>query len=453
MRAKVGPAHLQRQAFVYVRQSTTTQVFEHKESTKRQYALADRAVALGWPREAVEIIDEDQGMSGASTEGRSGFARLVDAVAHGQAGAVLAVEVSRLARSSVDWQRLMSLCAVAQVPVIDEQTIYDPADKDDKLLLDLKGTMSEAELHWLGLRMNGARQSKARRGELRFLVPTGYEWREGRLALDPDEAVQRAIRVLFDRFTVEPSAWAVVRWARRTGYLMPTRRWFSDGSSQLEWKLLGRSRLYEILRNPIYAGVYVYGRRPSRKQLVNGEIRVVREPGRDPAKWPVRIDGSHPAYLSWEAFMRNQEKLRQNHTARGGASQGPPREGEGLLSGLLVCGRCGHRMITGYGSSRKRRWYYQCPGRSRDKGENICWSAAGPILDEAVEKLFLETMVPSELDLSLAVDREVDKQAQSLEQQWRSRLEQAAYEARRAERRYKAVDPENRVVARTLERE
>ena len=173
MRAKICPSHLQRQAFVYVRQSTTTQILEHKESTKRQYALADRAVALGWPREAVEVIDEDQGMSGASTEGRGGFARLVDAVAHGEAGAVLAVEVSRLARSSVDWQRLMSRCAVAQVPVIDEQTFYDPADKDDKLLLDLKGTMSEAELHWLGLRMNGARQSKARRGELRIHPPTG----------------------------------------------------------------------------------------------------------------------------------------------------------------------------------------------------------------------------------------------------------------------------------------
>jgi len=276
------------------------------------------------------------------------------------------------------------------------------------------------------------------------------------LPLDPVQVTaraQRAIRVLFDRFAVEPSAWAVVRWARKTGYSVPTRRWYSDGSSDLKWKHLGRSRLYEVLRNPIYAGVYVYGRRPSRKQLVNGEIRLVRDPGRDPAKWPVRIDGAHPAYLSWEAFVRNQEKLRQNHATRGGLRQGPPREGEGLLTGLLVCGRCGHRMNTGYGSSRKGRWYYQCPGKSRDKGENICWSAAGPILDEAVEKLFLETMVPSELDLSLAVDREVDKQAEALDQQWRSRLEQAGYEARRAGRRYKAVDPENRVVARTLERE
>jgi DNA invertase Pin-like site-specific DNA recombinase len=235
-------------------------LIEHTESTRRQYELVDRAVGLGWSREAVEVVDEDQGKSGASTEGRSGFDRLVKAVAGGEAGAILAVEVSRLSRSSDDWRRLLGLCGVADVVVVDEQAVYPPTDPDDKLLLSLKGTMSEAELHWLGLRLQGARRQKARRGELRVPAPTGYVWTDKGLDLDPDESVVRAIQALFDRFRVEPTAWALLRWARAQGLKMPTRRTCADGTTELTWKPIAASRLYHILHDPIYAGAYVYGR-------------------------------------------------------------------------------------------------------------------------------------------------------------------------------------------------
>lgn len=450
MRGKISASHLERRACVYVRQSTTSQVFQHAESTRRQYALADRAAALGWSREAIDVIDEDQGRSGASSDGRTGFIRLVDAIAHGQVGAVLAVEVSRLARSSPDWQRLLALCAVAETAVIDEQAIYDPADRDDKLLLDIKGTMSEAELHWLGLRLAGALRSKARRGELRMPLPTGYVWTERGLCFDPDEAVQRAVKLVFERYAVEPSILAVVRWAHESGFSMPTRRRYSDGTSEVEWKQLGGQRVGEMLKNPIYAGVYTYGRRPQRKALVDGEVRVVRDAGRDPNKWSIRIDNAHPGYISWETYVSNQKKLSDSRLHE--STRGAPHGGAALLNGLALCGRCGLRMDVNYGSDGGGHAYYRCRG-DHGYGAKQCWSVLAQPLDHAVEELFLRTVVPAELEVSLAVEREIVGQSDALDRHWKVRIEQASYEARRAERRYKAVDPDNRVVARTLERE
>lgn len=449
MRAKISASHLERRACVYVRQSTTSQVFQHAESARRQYALAERAVVLGWQRALVDVIDEDQGRSGASSDGRNGFNRLVDAIAHGQVGAVLAVEVSRLARSSPDWQRLLSLCAVAETVVIDEQAIYDPADRDDKLLLDIKGTMSEAELHWLGLRLTGALRSKARRGELRVPTPTGYVWTEHGLSFDPDEAVQRAIKLVFERYAVETSVLAVVRWANANGFLIPTRRTYSDGTSEIQWKQLGAQRVCEMLKNPVFAGVYVYGRRPKRKVLRDGQIRTVREAGRDPNKWAVRIDDAHPGYINWEIYVSNQKKLSENQLHQ--STRGAPHGGPALLNGLLVCGRCGLRMDAHSGSNAQVT-YYRCRGE-HGYGAKGCWSVAVDPLDRAVEGLFLQSMAPAELEVSLAVEHEVSAQAESLDRHWKLRIEQSRYEAQRAERRYKAVDPENRVVARSLERE
>jgi len=448
MKSKISALHLERSAYVYVRQSTSAQVHEHVESKQRQYALAERAIALGWAPEAVEIVDEDQGKSGASTEGREGFARLAHDVAHGRVGAIFAIEASRLARSSQDWQRLLSLCAVAHVAVIDEQTVYDPSDRDDKLLLDLKGAMSEQELRWLSLRLAGGRLNKARRGESYVTPTTGYIWAGRGLELDPDESVQSAVKLVFERFSVEPSARAVLRWALRTSFLMPTR---DRATSELRWRPLGNLRLTSMLRNPVYAGTYVFGRHPIKTLLIDGEIRKVRARIDEPSEWPVRIDHAHPAYLSWETYVKNQEKLQQNTSRAGGATPGAPREGRALLVGLALCGRCGRRMSARY-EARSARWSYACWGES-SHGERLCWSVPGPTIDRAVEQLFLETMVPSELELSLAVEREVNQQADSLDRAWRARVEQARYEARRAERRYKAVDPDNRVVARTLERE
>lgn len=448
MKGKIGSLHLDRQAYVYVRQSTSAQVHEHVESKQRQYALAERAVSLGWSPQAVEIVDEDQGKSGASAEGRDGFARLASDVAHGKVGAIFAIEASRLARSSQDWQRLLSLCSVAHVAVIDEQTVYDPSDRDDKLLLDLKGAMSEQELHWLSLRLAGGRLNKARRGESYVTPSTGYIWGGCGLELDPDESVQRAVKLVFERFSVEPSARAVLRWGLKTGFLMPTRE---RGTSEVRWGLLGNVRLNNMLRNPAYAGVYVFGRHPVRTVLIDGQIRKVRARLDEPSEWPVRIVNAHPAYISWETYVKNQDKLRQNTTQARAATSGAPREGVALLVGVAICGRCGRRMSVRYNSGNAGSTY-ACWGES-SRGESLCWSVAAPPIDRAIERLFLQTMVPDEIELSLAVEREVDKQADSLDKAWRTRVEQARYEARRAERRYKAVDPDNRVVARTLERE
>ena len=447
MTGKIQSLHLQRRAYVYVRQSTTMQVLENTESTGRQYGLVDRARALGWSGDAIDVIDEDLGRSGATAKDRSGFQRLAEAVAHGKAGAIFAVEVSRLALSSQDWQRLLALCAVAQVVVADEHAVYDPQNCDDKLLLDFKGTMSEAELHWLRLRLTGAQRRKASRGELRFPPPTGYVWGERGLELDPDQAVRHAITTIFERFAIEPTANAVVRWAGRAGFSVPTRRSFVDGTKVLTWKPLGISRLKEMLKSPIYAGAYAYGRRSEKQILVDGEIRTVRE-CRDPGDWVARIQGTHEGYITWTTHMRNLDKMREN--AARCSSPGAPREGRALLTGILLCGRCGRRMRTTYPPRKDSRWTYTCHGE-QDRGTPICWSVSGQAIDTAVEDLFLRMIIPGEIDLSLAVEHEVEAQAASLHEQWKLRLEKAEYEARRAERRYLAVDPDNRTVARTLE--
>lgn len=449
MTGKIHMRHLERRAYVYVRQSTARQVFENTESTARQYALADRALALGWSKDAIEVIDEDLGRSGATSEGRSGFSCLTEAVARGEAGAIFAIEVSRLARCSQDWQRLLALCAVAGVVVVDEQAVYDPTNGDDKLLLDFKGTMSEAELHWLSLRLRGAQNNLAKRGELRFEPPTGFVWGGHGFEKDPDLAVQSAIRMIFERFTIEPSVGSVVRWARETGFRIPTRRSHADGTSELTWNELYRKRLTEMLKNPIYAGAYAYGRRSETKVIVDGEIHTARR-CRGPDEWTALIRDTHEGYITWEAWLKNQERMRENAARR--PNKGAPREGRALLTGILLCGRCGRPMTVRYQGSGGDRWMYVCAGES-SHGAKVCWTVSGPAIDAAVEDLLLRMIIPSELELTLAVEQEVESQSASLNEQWKLRLEKAEYEARRAERRYKAVDPDNRVVARTLERE
>ena len=310
--------------------------------------------------------------------------------------------------------------------------------------------MSEAELHWLGLRLQGARRSKAERGELRIPVPAGYVWGDQGVELDPDEAVQQAVRLVFERFAIEPSAWAVVKWARRVGFLMPTRQHFAGGFSEVYWRPLGISRLSSVLHNPVYAGAYAYGRHCERRVIIDGLIRRVRSTDSDPTKWKVLRRDAHTGYITWETFVKNREKLHANDPRAGEGCPGSPRQGDALLAGLLLCGRCGRRMRPSYSGPEGRYVSYQCVG-AIDRGDTQCWSVHATPIDEAVEALFLQTMVPSELELCLAVEREADDQAQALAEQWRLRIEQAEYEARLAERRYLAVDPDNRVVARTLE--
>ncbi|PTL74904.1 recombinase family protein [Vitiosangium sp. GDMCC 1.1324] len=448
MNDKVRATHLERRAVVYLRQSTLSQVHEHRESTARQYALRQRALELGWPPERIEIIDEDMGQSGTSADWRAGFQRMAEDVAHGRVGAIFSLEVSRLARSSADWHRLLDLCGLADVVLVDEQAVYTPRDYNDRLLLGLKGTMSEAELYWMRLRLQGGKLSKARRGALHITPPVGYEWEEetGRFRFDPDEGVQRAVRLVFERFRLEGSAYAVLRYFMKNGLKLPVRE---PGTHQLHPVPPRYTLLLSMLHNPTYAGAYVFGRNERHMALVDGQLRRQRRTRLPREAWKVCLKNHHPAYISWEEYEANQKRLATNHPSYQQPDQrGAAREGSALLQGLVLCGRCGHRMQTAYRESG--RPYYECR-RITDKG--MCWTVSAAGIDEAVARLFLETVQPPEIELGLAITREVERQAQEVERQWKLRLERAHYEAQLAERRYKAVDPDNRVVARTLERE
>lgn len=447
---KIKPKHLNRQAIVYLRQSTLRQVVEHAESTTRQYALADRAEALGWPKSAVDVIDEDLGLSGATTEARTGFRRLAEAVGKGQIGALFALEVSRFARCSADWHQLLDLCGWGDVLIIDEQGVFDPRDPNDRLLLGLKGQMSEAEKYWMRLRMYGAKLSRARRGESALFAPTGYvkDAVAGCLVLDPDEQVQATMRLFFERFRTEGSAHGLQRWFIQNHLKLPVR---GRGDGELRWVNPRPRTVLDILHSPIYTGAYVYGRRETRMTLVDGARRtsVLRLPRE---QWRVFLPDKHAAYLSWEAYLENQEKLAANAaTTAAPTGHRAALDGAALLQGIVLCGRCGDRMHVRYGG-KNRRVSYTCfsPVRAGDASK-ACWTVAGTAIDAAVTTAFLAAAQPAELELALAVSHEAARQADTLDEQWRLRIERARYEARHAERRYKAVDPDNRVVARTLE--
>lgn len=447
MNDKIMKAHLERRATVYLRQSTMRQVHEHRESTARQYALRERALALGWTAEQIDVIDDDLGKSGTSTHARDGFERLTEDVAHGRVGAIFALEVSRLARCSADWHRLLDLCGLADVVIIDEQAIYTTRDHNDRLLLGLKGTMSEAELYWMRLRLHGGQTSKARRGEYAFVPPAGYEWDPGtsRFRLDPDENVQRAVRLVFERFRLDGSAYGVARYFDRHGLQMPVR---CATERELRWGPIRQTLLSSMLHNPIYAGAYAYGRKERRLGLVDGKKRP-RSRKLPQNEWKVCLRDRHPGYISWEEFMTNEDKLRQNRTNLNAHQRGAPREGSALLQGLVLCGRCAHRMHVQY-TGNAQRPIYQCRPAI---GARVCSVVPAKAVDEAVVRLFLDTVKPPEIELGLAVVHEAERQAGDVDRQWNLRLERAQYEARLAERRYKAIDPDNRVVARTLERE
>jgi DNA invertase Pin-like site-specific DNA recombinase len=444
---KILKTHLGRRATVYLRQSTMKQVLEHRESTARQYALRERAIALGWAAKQIDVVDGDLGKSGTTADGRDGFERLAEDVAHGRVGAILALEVSRLARSSADWHRLLDLCGLADVVIIDEQAIYTARDYNDRLLLGLKGTMSEAELYWMRLRLHGGQISKARRGEYRFVSPAGYEWdaATSRFRLDPDENVQRAVRLVFERFRLEGSAYRVARYFERHGLQMPVR---DVTESEVKWGPIRQTLIASMLHNPIYAGAYAYGRHERRLGLVEGKKRPRwRRLPQD--EWKVCLRDHHPAYISWEEFMANKEKLQQNRTNLNAQQRGAARDGCALLQGLVLCGHCARRMHVHY-TGDARRPIYQC---RLPVGAKVCSVVPAKAVDESVARLFLDAVKPPEIELGLAIVHEAERQASDVDRQWNLRLERAQYEARLAERRYKAIDPDNRVVARTLERE
>ena len=452
---KIRPEHRARRALIYVRQSTLTQVREHTASTARQYDLAQRARDLGWAADAIVVIDQDQGRSGASASGRDGFQQLVAAVGLGQAGAVLSLEASRLARNNGDWYRLLELCALTDTVVIDEEGVYDPSQYTDRLLLGFLGTMSEAELHWLRQRLLGGKLEKAQQGALRFRPPTGLVFDPaGHLVLDPDEEVQHAVRLVFALFAQHGSALAVVTHFRRHGLHFPVRLWGGVRAGELDWRPLRHSRVLAILHNPAYAGVYVYGRTRTRSAALPHEAPRLKGRTRQVARadWPIVRQEAHPGYLTWAQFLQNQQQLDDNRTFRAEERRGVVREGAALLQGLVLCGRCGRRMSVRYPRGTARP-VYDCTELHTQLAGQTCQSIRGDVVDAAVVRLFLEAVQPAQLAVSLATLDEVDARARQIDRQWQLRLERARYEADIARRRLVAVEPEHRLVARSLERE
>lgn len=451
---KIHAEQLERQAFIYVRQSTLLQVREHTASTARQYDLVQRALELGWPREHITVIDQDQGRSGASAVERDGFQFLIAEVGLGHAGAVFCLEASRLARSCSDWYRLIEICGLTGTRVIDEEGIYDPSQYNDRLLLGFKGTMSEAELHWLRQRLLGGKLERARQGQLRFRLPPGlvYDPR-GAVVLDPDEQVQQAVRLVFALFEQHGSALAVVKHFSSQGLLFPERRWGGAHDSELLWGPLHHARVLSILHNPTYAGAYVYGRTQTRRHSLPGEAPRIKGRTRQvaPADWPIVLPDAHPAYIRWEQFLQHQQQLADNLTLDAQTHRGAVREGAALLQGLVLCGHCGRRMSVRY-LDNGRTPSYECNQMHKDFASRTCQSMRGDGVDAAVAHTFLAAMQPAQLEISLATLDQLAERAQQIERQWQLRLERAQYEADLARRRFLAVEPENRLVARSLER-
>jgi DNA invertase Pin-like site-specific DNA recombinase len=444
---KVQPHHLERGAYLYIRQSSMRQVIENVESTKRQYALRGRAVALGWRDGQIIVIDNDQGESGASASWRQGFQRLVADVGMGQAGIVMGLEVSRLARNNADWHRLLEICALTDTLILDEDGVYDPASFNDRLLLGLKGAMSEAELHVLKARLRGGILNKVRRGEYRCPLPTGLVYDEvGNVVLDPDAQVQEAISYFFETFLRVGSASQTVKVFRTEGLVFPSRLHADD---RTVFRPLTASTAMRTLHNPRYAGAYVYGRRQYRRTAGGKKTRK-----RECSDWLACIPNAHPGYISWERFQDNLKILATNGQPYEVARISPPREGAALLQGRAVCGRCGRHFRVRYVTRRgKQEAWYVCDRGHSSRGEPNCQSIAAKPIDQAIGALVTESMTPAAIELALEVRREIEARYEEADQLRGRAVERAQIEADLAQRRFMLVDPNNRLVVDTLERE
>lgn len=443
--SKVTSDHLARKAFLYVRQSSLHQVLEHQESGRRQYALRDRAVALGWAQDQIEVIDSDQGQSGASQD-RAGFKRLVTAVGLGEAGLVLGLEVSRLARNSTDWHRLLEMCALTDTLLLDDDGLYDPSHFNDRLLLGMKGTMSEAELHMLRARLQGGLLNKARRGELKLRLPLGFVYDElDRVTFDPNLQVQESVKLLFTTFARVGSALGTVKWFRSQGLHFPSYLDAGRPTKEVTWRDLDFSTALRLLHNPRYAGIYFFGRTRQR-QLPGGKVLRKHKPM---AEWDVVIPDAHQGYITREQYEANQRQLQTNARAIGAdRRRGPAREGPALLQGLVLCGRCGRRMTITYKNRAKGIVpIYYC----WRKDQKVCQNVHGGVVDEAISKRIVELVNPLCIETSLKVQEELEKRWGEVDDHHRRQLEQIRYEADHARRRYLTVDPENRLVAAQLE--
>ena len=445
---KVQPSHLERGAYLYVRQSSMRQVMENVESTKRQYALRGRASALGWCDDQIIVIDSDQGESGASASWREGFQRLVTDVGMGHAGIVMGLEVSRLARNNADWHRLLEICALADTLILDEDGVYDPSSFNDRLLLGLKGTMSEAELHVLKARLRGGILNKVRRGEYRCPLPTGLGYDDvGNVVLDPDAQIRDTIAYFFETFSRVGSACQTVKVFRREGLCFPSR---VRNQKTTIFQPLTISTAIRTLNNPRYAGVYVYGRRHYRRAPDGKKLLRKREPG----DWLACIPDAHPGYITWEQFQQNLKIMEANGHGFDAARASPPREGSALLQGRAVCGCCGRHLRARYVARRgKLEAWYVCGQAHNSRGEPTCQSIAGRPIDIAIGELIAAEMTPAAVELALEIRKEIEARHDEADQLRLRAVERARFEADLAQRRFMLVDPNNRLVADTLERE
>jgi DNA invertase Pin-like site-specific DNA recombinase len=449
---KIKPTHLQRRAYVYVRQSTAAQVQHNRESTDRQYKLVDRAVHFGWPRRQVKAIDEDLAQSGSGSAERSGFVTMTTEVALGHVGLILSIEVSRVARNNTDWYRLLDLCGVTDTLIGDEDGLYHPGLFNDRLLLGLKGTMAEAELHVIRARLEGGIRNKAARGELRRGLPVGFIYGEqdGEILFHPDQAVTNAIRTIFERFAEMGSVRQVWLWFRSQELPFPLQ---SNTLSNIQWVTPTYTAIHHVLTNPVYAGAYAYGKtRYERYVDQDGQLRKrIRHLPR--SQWAVLIEDHHEGFINWETFEMNQTRISQNTRPRPHQAAGAVREGTALLQGVATCGRCGRRLRVYYQGRNSNPGYYCASNNIVNGRASYCLRVGGVRIDKAVASAFLEAVSPAGMDAALQAEQYIEAERENTLAQWRLQVERARYEAERAERRYRTVEPENRIVARTLEAE
>jgi len=448
---KVQAAHLSKNAYLYIRQSTMKQVYNHRESTKRQYALKEKIIATGWDSSSIITIDDDLGLSGDSAVGRKGFKYLVSEVATGNAGIIAGLEVSRLARSSSDWNRLLEISALSDTLIMDEDGIYNLCDFNDRLLLGLKGTMSEAELHYLKSRMRGGLLNKAGRGELKVPLPIGFTYNDqGEIVKDPDLQIQEAIDNFFRLFKRTGAAWATMREFNRLGYKFPKKGGKGIGKGVLMWTQLVYSRVLQTLHNPHYAGVFFYGQRQVGKTIDGKHINVMpRE------RWHVFLPDAHPGYITLEEFEANQKILAANHrSGEKGNMKSFPREGSAMIQGIVVCGKCGNRMTVRYHCNGNRTEpQYVCQQKSVEHGEKVCQSINGTGVDGKINGMLLDAVTPLAMDVAVSVQEELIERRNEVEKMYLQNIERAKYEAEISKRRYMNVDPDNRLVASSLEAE
>ena len=449
---KVRSTHLGRTAYVYIRQSSSAQLINNRESTDRQYKLVNRALGLGWTRPHITVVDEDQARTASGVVDRTGFDKMAAEVGLGRVGIVIGIEVSRLARNNAEWYRLLDLCGLTDTLIADNDGLYHAGAINDRLVLGLKGTMSETELHVLRARLDGGIRNKAARGELRRGLPVGFIWgeRDGDMRFHPDQAVTGAIRTIFERFAESGSVRQVWLWFQSQKLSFPLQ---SHGLPEIRWVSATYHAIHTVLTHPVYAGAYVYGR-TRRERFVDEAGRIRQRSRRVPrSEWGVLIPNHHEGFIRWDTYEANRARIAANIRPQAHEGGGPVREGAALLQGLATCGRCGRRLKVYY-QGRKSSPGYHCPGSTLVNGRGVyCLRVGGVQLDRAVVKVFLETVKPAGIGAALAAEANLEAEHDAALAQWRLEVERVRYEAERAERRYRTVEPENRLVARGLEAE